>query len=123
MVLDAPEFPDFDHWEIEAAGGEAVDVGALDLGAVTLACTPTPPPDQSERSDLTGSLCGLPEPLLSSDVDGSHLEPASLPDPGNVPEFPPSQLWSQSEDDPQFNPHADEGEKADWSDSHPRWVL
>ncbi|XP_056912872.1 uncharacterized protein si:ch211-188c16.1 isoform X1 [Takifugu flavidus] len=122
VVLGAPEFPDFDHPEIETAEGEAVDIGALDLEAVNLVCTRTPPPDQSERTD---SLCGLPEPLLSSDVDGSHLESASLPDPVNIPEFPKfpvSELWSQSEDvsfDPQFNPHTDEAEKGDRSDSHP----
>ncbi|TWW72887.1 hypothetical protein D4764_15G0002810, partial [Takifugu flavidus] len=116
VVLGAPEFPDFDHPEIETAEGEAVDIGALDLEAVNLVCTRTPPPDQSERTD---SLCGLPEPLLSSDVDGSHLESASLPDPVNIPEFPKfpvSELWSQSEDvsfDPQFNPHTDEAEKGD----------
>lgn len=104
-------------------------MGALDLEAVNLACSGTPPPDRRERADVADSLCGLPEPLLSSDADGSHLESASLPDPGNIPEFPVfpvSELWSQSEDvscDPQFNPHADEAQKADWSDSHPRWVL
>lgn len=126
MVLDAPEFPDFDHSEFETAEGEAVDVAALDLEAVNLVCTQTPPPEQCERADFADSLCGLPEPLLSSDVDGSHLELDSFHDPVNIPEFPVSELWSQSEDvscDPQFNPHADESETADWSDSHPRWVL
>lgn len=123
-MLDAPEFPDFDHSEIETAEGEAVDIGALDLEAVNLVCTLTPAPDQCERADFADSLCGLPEPLLSS--DGSHLESASLLDPGNIPEFPVSELWSQSEDvscDPQFNPHTDEAQKEDWSDSHPRWAL
>lgn len=125
-MLDVPEFPDFDHSEIETAQGEAVDVAALDLEAVNLLCTQTPPLDQCERANFADSLCGLPEPLLSSDVDGSHLESASLPDPVSIPEFPVSELWSQSEDvscDPQLDPHTDEAEKADWSDSHPRWVL
>lgn len=131
-MLGAPEFPDFDRSEIEAAEGGAVDIGALDLEALNLLCTQTPPPDQSERAHFADSPCGLPEPPLSSDVDGSHLESASLPDPVDIPEFPEfpefpvSELWSQSEDvssDPQFHPHTDEAEKGDWSDSHPRWVL
>lgn len=131
MVLDAPEFPDFDQSEIETAEGEAVDIGALDLEAANLACTRTPPPDLCELADFADSLplCGLLEPLLSGDADGSHLESASLPDPVNISEFPVSELWSQSEDvscDPQLNPHPDDAEKGaadDWSDARPRWVL
>lgn len=130
VVIEAPEFPDFDHSEMEAAENEAVDIGALDLEALNLFCTqaPAPAPDQCEVTDFPDSLQRFSliepvEPLMSSDINESHLESPSLPDPM-------SELWSQSEEvssDPQFNPHTDEAERgaADditqpASDSHPR---
>lgn len=137
-VIEAPEFPDFDHSEMEAAADEAVDIGALDLGALNLVLAPAPVPHRSEVTEFPRSpppflLCEPAEPLASSDVD-SHLEPTPLPDPVNIselPEPPVSELWSQSEEassDPPFNPRADEAERRAGeditqpsSDSHPRW--
>lgn len=137
VVLDAPEFPDFENLEVETAEGDAVDIGVLDLEALNLVCTRTPAPDQCEVTDFAASLrlCEPVEPLSSGDINASHFDLASLPEPMNAAEFPEppvSELWSQSEDvslDPQFNPHTDGAEKtaADdcaqpASDSHPRWV-
>lgn len=141
VVIEAPEFPDFDHSEMEAAQDEAVDIVALDLEALNLVCTPAPAPDRCELADFPDflppfSLCEPGEPLMSSDASELHLEPASLPDPVNVSELPEplvSELWSQSEEvslDPQFNLHTDEAERgaADdtahpASDSRPRCVF
>lgn len=122
VVIEAPEFPDFDHSEMEAAEDEAVDIGALDLEAIDF--PPSLPPF---------SLCQPVEPLMSSDME-SHLEPPSLPDPMSISEFPEppvSELWSQSEEvslEPQS--HTDEAERGAADDvtqpapdSHPRWVF
>ncbi|CAF97619.1 unnamed protein product [Tetraodon nigroviridis] len=103
VVIEAPEFPDFDHSEMEAAEDDAVDIGALDLEAIDF--PPSLPPF---------SLCQPVEPLMSSDME-SHLEPPSLPDPMSISEFPEppvSELWSQSEEvslEPQS--HTDEAER------------
>lgn len=141
VVIEAPEFPDFDHSEMEAAEDEAVDIGALDLEALNLVCAQAGVPDQCEPTDFPHSLppssfCEPVEPLMSSNINESHLEPASLPEPMNISGFlepSVSELWSQSEEvslDPQFNPHPDEAERgaADditqpASDSHPRCVF
>lgn len=131
VVIEAPEFPDFDQSEMEAAEDEAVDIGALDLEALNLVCAQAPAPDRCEVTDFSDSLppfslCEPTEPLMSSDINESHLESASLLDPM-------SELWSQSEEvslDLQSNPHTDEAERgaADdithpASDSHPRCVF
>lgn len=139
VVIDAPEFPDFDHSEMELAGGEAVDISALDLEALNLACAQTVP-DQCEVTGIADSLPPFPlcepvELLVSSDVNESRLESASLPDPMNIsfPEPPVSEPWSQSEGvslDPQFNSLPDEADRGAGddctqpaSDSHPRWAF
>lgn len=141
VVIEAPEFPDFDHSEAEAAedDADAVDIGALDLEALNLVCARAPAPDGCEGAG--GFPDSLPpfslwepgEPLMSSDPNASYPEPAGLPEPASVselPEPPLSELWSQIEEvsfDPQLHPHADEAERgaADdvtrpASDSHPR---
>lgn len=138
VVIEAPEFPDFDHSEMEAAEDDAVDIGALDLEALNLVCAQAPAPDGCEGADFPDSLppfslCEPGEPLMSSDPKASHLEPAALPESAIVsglPEPPVSELWSQIEEvslDPQFHPHSDEAERgaADdithpGTDSHPR---
>lgn len=128
VVIEAPEFPDFDQSEMEAAEDEAVDISALDLEALNLVCIQAPAPAQCEVTDSPDSLppfslCEPAEPLMSSDINESHFESASLLDPM-------SELWSQSEEvslDPQFNPHTDEAERGaaddithSASDSYPR---
>lgn len=140
VVIEAPEFPDFDHSEMEAAEDEAVDIGALDLEALNLVCAQAPVADPCEFREVPNSLtpfslCECVEPLLSSDIE-PLLEPASPPDPMNTSEFPEpsvSESWSQGEEvslDPQFNPHTDEAERGavdditqPASDSHPRCVF
>lgn len=129
-VLDAPEFPDFDHSETETAGGEAVDIAALELEALDLLGTGLPVPDQCEVTDSgdpqhTMSFCEPVKPLISTNRQDQNLgsektliplDPANLQEPVNISEFPEavvSQLWSQSEEvgtDRQFNSHADEAD-------------
>lgn len=129
VEIEAPEFPDFDHSEMEAAEDEAFDIGTLDLEAFNLVCARAPVPNRCEVTDFPDSLppFSLCEPLMSSEIK-SHLERTSLPEPSV------SELWSQSEEvslDPQFNPHTDEAERGaavdditqPASDSHPRCFL
>lgn len=128
-VLDAPEFPDFDNSEMETAEGKAVDIGTLDLEALDLVSAALPVPDDSGVTDFEDPLLGLSscdpvEPCVSTVIHdlnlGSQniipLDPASFPEPVNIPEFPEpavSEQWSQSEEfsvDPQSNSQADDAD-------------
>lgn len=128
-VLAAPEFPDFDHSEMETAESEAVDVGALDLEDLDLVSPDLPVPDECELSGFWEPLpalssCDPIEPLMSTEVRDLNLssqsiipfDPDSLPEPINISEFPEpptSEQWSQSEEvsvDPHFKSQADEAD-------------
>lgn len=126
VVIDAPEFPDFDHSETETAEGESVDLRALDLEALNLLCAQTPVPGSCEAPDFDSLppflLRGAEEPLMSSVISESLLEPDSFPNP---PEPPGSALWAQTEE---FSSYSTERGAADGgsqppSDSQLRWVL
>ncbi|XP_078790908.1 uncharacterized protein si:ch211-188c16.1 isoform X9 [Oryzias latipes] len=99
-ILDAPEIPDFDISEIET-DVEAVDIAALDLEALDILCSeigmPAPrgvPGCEAPQPDL--SAADPAETIESSIVQdlnlGSQniipLDPASSPEPINLPEFP-----------------------------------
>ncbi|KAK5859580.1 hypothetical protein PBY51_021129 [Eleginops maclovinus] len=131
-VLDAPEFPDFESSEIETADGEVVDIAALELEALDLVSIELPVPDDGEITDYEDPqtqllMCDPVEPVMSTAIQdlnlGSqnimHLDPASFPEPINLPEFPESvvsEQWSQSEEvivDPLSSTKADETDPGD----------
>ncbi|XP_067329913.1 FYN-binding protein 2 isoform X2 [Channa argus] len=126
-VLDAPEFPDFENSEIETKGGEAFDIAALELEALSLVCTNFPAQLDFRVTDCKkpppySSVCDPAKPSVSSVVQdlnlGSQnitpLDPANFPEPINLSEFPepfaPDQ-WSQSKEaivNPSSKSHIDE---------------
>ncbi|XP_024130125.1 uncharacterized protein si:ch211-188c16.1 isoform X2 [Oryzias melastigma] len=98
-ILDPPEIPDFDNSEIET-DGEAVDIAAIELEALGILCSeigmPAPcgvPGCEAPQPDL--SAADPAETIESSIVRdlnlGSQniipLDPASTPEPINLPEF------------------------------------
>ncbi|XP_058503452.1 uncharacterized protein si:ch211-188c16.1 isoform X1 [Solea solea] len=126
-VLDAPEFPEFDNSEMETAEGEAVDIASLELESLDLVSTHLSVPVdcgipdlQASQTDL--SVCQSAESVLRFIIQdlnlGSQniipLDPASFPEPINLPEFPEpavAEQWSQSEEvvvDPLSLSQADE---------------
>ncbi|XP_029309502.1 uncharacterized protein LOC115022598 isoform X2 [Cottoperca gobio] len=126
-ALDAPEFPDFESCEMETAESESVDIGALELKTFDLVSTELPVPDYCRGPDFEDlqpdiSMCDPVELLISAvnqDLNlGSQnimpLDPASFPEPINLPEFPESAMseqWSQTEEvsiDPLSSTQADE---------------
>lgn len=122
-VLDAPEFPDFDHSEMETAEAEVVDIGALDLEALDLVSSELPVPDDCGVADFEDQLhafssCDPVEPLMSTTIQDLNLCSHNIIplDPAGFPEFPEpslSELWSQSEEvslDPQSYSQADEAD-------------
>ncbi|XP_035490484.2 FYN-binding protein 1 isoform X1 [Scophthalmus maximus] len=122
-VLEAPEFPEFDNADVEAAEGESVDIAALELGALDFVSSDLPLPVDFGVKDFEASLpdslmCDPAESSASSIVMhnlnvGSQniipLDPAGFPEPINLSEFP--EPWSQSEEavvSPLSNSHIDE---------------
>ncbi|XP_069579362.1 uncharacterized protein [Brachyistius frenatus] len=108
--LDAPEFPDFENSEMEAAEGEGVDITAPELKAFHFFHTPADfevADGEGPQSDLSAS-----DPVEASgssiirDVNlGSSniipLNPASFPEPINLSEIPDPcvrEQWSQGEE-------------------------
>ncbi|XP_033993141.1 uncharacterized protein si:ch211-188c16.1 [Trematomus bernacchii] len=131
-VLDAPEFPDFEISEIETPDGGAVDISALELEALDLVSTELPVPDDFGVADYEDPqtqllMCGPVEPFMSTTVQDLNLgslnimplDPASFPEPINLPEFPDSAVseqWSQSEEvfmDPLSSTKADQTDPGD----------
>ncbi|KAF3858652.1 hypothetical protein F7725_011853, partial [Dissostichus mawsoni] len=131
-VLDAPEFPDFEISEIETADGGAVDISALELEALDLVSTELPVPDDFGVADYEDPqtqllMCDPVEPFMSTTVQDLNLgslnimplDPASFPEPINLPEFPESAVseqWSQSEEvimDPPSSTKADKTDPGD----------
>lgn len=120
-VLDAPEFPDFENPEMEAAEGEDVDIAVLELEALDFLGSELPDFEVSEFEDPQFDLCNSTEPTVSSgDQDlnfGSPniipLDPASFPEPIHLSGPTVGDEWSQSVDaviDSLPNSHADESE-------------
>lgn len=131
-VHDAPEFPDFEISEIEMADGGAVDISALELEALDLGSIELPVPDDFGVVDYEDPqtqlfMCNPVEPFMSTNVQDLNLgslnimplDPASFPEPINLPEFPESAVseqWSQSEEvimDPLSSTKADKTDPGD----------
>ncbi|XP_070397869.1 uncharacterized protein si:ch211-188c16.1 isoform X1 [Nothobranchius furzeri] len=100
-VLDAPEFPDFENVEVDAAAGDAVDISALELGALDRVGAETHA--EFEVTEPALSVCDPAESSKSSIVHGLNLgsphiiplDPASFPEPINLFEFPELPLTKQ----------------------------
>ncbi|XP_038134844.1 uncharacterized protein si:ch211-188c16.1 [Cyprinodon tularosa] len=100
-VLDAPDFPDFETSELETPEGEPVDVAALEIEALNIVVGNLTTPLRFEVPDYVAPDCASsvwdPVETNRSHVDqdlnlGSPhiipLDPASFPEPVNLPEFP-----------------------------------
>ncbi|XP_007555042.1 uncharacterized protein LOC103140043 [Poecilia formosa] len=100
-VLDAPDFPDFETSELEAAEAEPVDIATLEMEALDIVVGDPATPAVLEANDYRGSDSALAvcEPAESNrihvvqdlNLGTSHiipLDPASFPEPINLFEFP-----------------------------------
>ncbi|XP_054888663.1 uncharacterized protein si:ch211-188c16.1 [Poeciliopsis prolifica] len=100
-VLDAPDVPDFETSELEAAEAEPVDIAALEMQASDIVVGNPVTPNVLEATDYGGSDSALAvcEPRESNSIHivqdlnlgTSHiipLDPASFPEPINLLEFP-----------------------------------
>ncbi|XP_051809667.1 transcription initiation factor TFIID subunit 3 isoform X2 [Acanthochromis polyacanthus] len=113
-LLDAPEFPEFQNSEVETAGGEAVDIASLEVEALDLVSTEIhtavdfevtagegPQPDLSACNPAEASVSSIIQDLNIGSQNIIPLDPASFPEPINLPEFPepavPEQ-WSHSKE-------------------------
>ncbi|XP_008295738.1 uncharacterized protein LOC103368929 [Stegastes partitus] len=113
-VLVAPEFPHFESSEMEAAGGEAVDIALLELEALDLASAEIhtavnfevtagegPQPDLSACNPAEAGVSSIIQDLNIGSQNIIPPDPASFPEPINLSEFPelavPEQ-WSHSEE-------------------------
>lgn len=95
-LLAAPEFPDFENTEMEAAEGGGVDIAALELEALDLVSTnphtavgaERPQPDVSARDPAGARASSIIQDLNLGSENIIPLDPASFPEPINLLEFP-----------------------------------